>query len=85
MVLVFSENAREDYLYWQSMDKRIIKKINNLINDIQHNPFDGIGKPEALKYDLSGYWSRRIEQEHRLVYQVIDEEILIYSCRYHYD
>ena len=85
MVITFSENAWEDYVYWQSIDKKIVKKINSLIKNIQRNPFDGIGKPEALKYDLSGYWSRRIDHEHRLVYQVIENEILIYSCRFHYD
>ncbi|MDD4971664.1 MAG: Txe/YoeB family addiction module toxin [Paludibacter sp.] len=81
----FIVNAWEDYVYWQSIDKKIVKKINDLIKDIQRNPFDGIGKPEALKYDLSGYWSRRIDHEHRIVYQVIENELLIYSCRYHYD
>ncbi|MBI9039701.1 MAG: Txe/YoeB family addiction module toxin [Bacteroidales bacterium] len=85
MLITFSENAWEDYVYWQSVEKKIVKKINALINDIQRNPFDGSGKPEALKYDLSGYWSRRISHEHRLVYQVIENEILIYSCRFHYD
>lgn len=85
MIIVFSEIAWEDYVYWQSVDKKIVKKINSLIKDIQRNPFDGIGKPEALKYDLAGYWSRRIDHEHRLVYQVVDNEILVYSCRFHYD
>lgn len=85
MNLKFTINAWEDYVYWQSVDKKIVKKINDLIKDIQRNPFDGIGKPEALKYDLSGYWSRRIDHEQRLVYQVIENELLIYSCRYHYD
>lgn len=85
MVLIFTENAWEDYLYWQKVDKRMIKKINNLIKNIKRTTFSGIGKPEPLKYDLSGYWSRRIDQEHRLVYQVADDELLIYACRYHYD
>ncbi|MGB3585706.1 MAG: Txe/YoeB family addiction module toxin [Tunicatimonas sp.] len=85
MVLIFTENAWEDYLYWQKVDKRMIKKINNLIKNIKRTSFSGIGKPEPLKYDLSGYWSRRIDQEHRLVYQVADDELLIYACRYHYD
>jgi toxin YoeB len=75
MVLTFTENAWEDYTYWQKIDKKIIKKINQLIKDIQRNPFDGIGKPEPLKYDLAGYWSRRIDHEHRLVYQVIENEL----------
>lgn len=85
MVITFSENAWEDYTYWQKVDKKIVKKINSLIKDIQRTPFEGIGKPESLKYDFSGYWSRRIDLEHRLVYQVVDEQILIYSCRFHYD
>lgn len=85
MLITFSENSWEDYLYWQSVDKKIVKKINSLLKDIQRTPFEGIGKPEALRYDLSGYWSRRIDQEHRLVYQVIENNILIYSCRFHYD
>ena len=65
--------------------KKILKKINELIKEIQKNPFDGLGKPEPLKFDLAGLWSRRIDREHRLVYQVIEKEILIYSCKYHYD
>ena len=85
MKTVFSQNAWEDYISWQAEDKKILKKINALIKDIQRNPYDGSGKPEPLKYDLSGLWSRRIEREHRLVYQVINNELLIYSCRYHYD
>ena len=85
MVLTFTENAWQDYLYWQKIDKKIIKKINELIKDIKKDPFHGIGKPEPLKYDLAGYWSRRIDQEHRLVYQVAGEELLVYACRYHYD
>ena len=85
MNIKFTINAWEDYCYWQSIDKKIVKKINELIKDIQQHPFDGIGKPEALKYDLSGYWSRRIDREHRLIYQVIETDLLIYSCRYYYD
>ena len=85
MVLTFSENAWGDYVYWQKIDKKIVKKINELIKDIQRSPFNGIGKPEPLKYDLAGYWSRRIDREHRLVYQVIENELLIYTCRFHYD
>jgi toxin YoeB len=79
------KNAWEEYTSWQSEDKQMLKKINELIKDIQRHPNEGIGKPEPLKYDLAGFWSRRIDREHRLVYQVIDQEILIYSCRYHYD
>ena len=85
MVITFTENAWEDYVYWQSIDKKTVKKINELLKDIQRTPFSGIGKPEALKYDLSGYWSRRIDPVHRLVYQVVEKELLIYSCRFHYD
>ena len=85
MVLTFTENAWEDYLYWQKVDKKMVKKINELIKVIKRSPFDGIGKPEPLKHDLAGYWSRRIDQEHRLVYQVVAGELLIFACRYHYD
>jgi len=83
--IIFSKNAWEDYIFWQAEDKKILKKINTLIKDIQSNPYSGIGKPEPLKYDLAGLWSRRIDHEHRLVYQVNDNELLLYSCRYHYD
>jgi toxin YoeB len=84
MKISFLQDAWSDYLYWQNSDKKILKKINELIKDIQRHPFDGIGKPEALKFDFSGLWSRRISGEHRLVYQVKDEEIIIVQCRYHY-
>ena len=83
--IIFSKNAWEDYLSWQAEDRKILKKINNLIKDIQSTPHSGIGKPEPLKYDLAGLWSRRIDHEHRLVYQINENELLIYSCRYHYD
>ena len=85
MRITFSTNAWEDYVSWQRDDKRILRKINDLIKDIQRTPFDGQGKPEPLKFDLSGYWSRRIDLEHRLVYQYQDNEILIYSCKFHYN
>jgi toxin YoeB len=85
MRITFSKNSWEDYISWQSEDKKILKKINDLIKDIQRTPYEGLGKPEPLKYDLAGFWSRRIDREHRLVYQVICKDILIYSCRYHYD
>jgi toxin YoeB len=85
MRITFSLNSWEDYISWQSEDKKMLKKINELIKDIQKTPYTGLGKPEPLKYDLAGFWSRRIDREHRLVYQVIGNEILIYSCRYHYD
>ena len=83
--IILSKNAWEDYISWQAEDKKILKKINALIKDIQSNPYSGIGKPEPLKYDLAGLWSRRIDHEHRLVYQINENELLIYSCRYHYD
>lgn len=85
MKIIFSKNAWEDYVYWQTEDKKTLKKINALIKDIQRTPYEGIGKPEPLKFDLAGYWSRRIDLEHRLVYQVYDADILIYACRFHYD
>ena len=85
MKIIFSTNSWEDYTSWQTEDKKILKKINELIKEIQRTPYEGIGKPEPLKYDLTGFWSRRIDREHRLVYQVIGDELLIYSCRYHYD
>lgn len=85
MTIKFSENAWKDYLYWQKMDKKVLKKINELIKDISRTPFEGIGKPKALKYDLAGLWSRRIDLEHRLVYKIEDDELRIYSCRFHYD
>ena len=84
MKLIFSENAWEDYLYWQRTDKRISKRINDLIKDIQKNKYEGIGKPEPLKHNLSGYWSRRITSEHRLIYKIEKKEILIAQMRYHY-
>lgn len=85
MKLIFVDESWEDYLYWQKNDKKILGKINDLLKDISRTPFDGIGKPEALKYKYKGFWSRRIDGEHRLIYQVRDEEILIVKCRFHYD
>ena len=84
MRLTFSSKAWDNYLYWQKTDKNILKGINTLIKDIQRSPFEGIGKPEALKHGLSGYWSRRINDEHRLVYKVADDQVLIAQLRYHY-
>jgi toxin YoeB len=85
MVITFSKNAWEDYTSWLTEDKSILKKINELIKEIQRTPYEGKGKPEPLKYDLAGLWSRRNDREHRLVYQVKENEILIYGCKYHYD
>ncbi len=84
MNLIFSDESWDDYLYWQDTDKKILKRINLLIKDIKRNPFSGIGKPEPLKYDLQGCWSRRIDNEHRLVYEIVKNELRIVSCRYHY-
>lgn len=77
-------DAWDDYLYWQKNDKKLLKKINELIKEIRRTPFSGTGKPEPLKHALEGYWSRRITREHRLVYKVTDEELHIVQCRYHY-
>ncbi|PIQ09808.1 MAG: Txe/YoeB family addiction module toxin [Ignavibacteriales bacterium CG18_big_fil_WC_8_21_14_2_50_31_20] len=85
MRIIFTKNSWEDYTSWVNEDKKTLQKINTLIKDIQRNPFEGKGKPEPLKYDLAGFWSRRIDREHRLVYRFENNEILIYSCRYHYD
>ncbi|EAT7400395.1 Txe/YoeB family addiction module toxin [Salmonella enterica subsp. enterica serovar Bonariensis] len=84
MKFTWSEEAWDDYLYWQGIDKRMVKKINELIKDIRRMPFDGKGKPEPLKHNLSGFWSRRITEEHRLVYAITTDIIQIAACRYHY-
>lgn len=84
MMLAFAQAAWEDYLYWQQTDRKILKRINTLIKDIERQPFDGIGDPEPLKHNWSGYWSRRIDREHRLVYKVTDSSIILVQCRYHY-
>jgi toxin YoeB len=84
-MISFEAAAREDYQYWQKEDRMILKKINQLIRDIQRNPFDGIGKPESLKNNLSGFWSRRITDEHRIVYCIYDDDVIIAQCRGHYD
>lgn len=85
MKITFSDSAWQEYQYWQKTDKNIYKKINSLIKDINRTPFSGIGKPELLKFDLGGFWSRRINLVHRLIYQIDNDSILIYSCRFHYD
>ncbi len=84
MKLIFSGNAWEDYLYWQKTDKIILKRINKLIKDIQRNKYEGIGKPEPLKHNLSGFWSRRINTEHRIIYKIENNTILIAQLKYHY-
>lgn len=81
---MWDEAAWDDHLWWQTEDRRVLKRINQLIKDVERNGNDGIGKPEALKHGLSGYWSRRITDEHRLVYKVVADQIRIASCRYHY-
>lgn len=84
MRLVWSESAWEEYLWWQRQDRKAVKRINLLIRDITRNGNQGIGKPEALRYDFAGYWSRRMTEEHRLVHKVMSDEILIATCRYRY-
>jgi toxin YoeB len=84
MRLVFTTRSWDDYLYWQKNDKRVVRRINDLIKDIQREPFEGIGKPEPLKHQLQGLWSRRIDEEHRVVYEIAENELRIIACRYHY-
>lgn len=84
MNIIFSETAWEDYVYWQKTDKKMLNRTNELIKAIMRTPFEGIGKPEPLKHGLAGYWSRRINDEHRIVYRIQDESLLIAQCRYHY-
>lgn len=84
MKLIFSEHAWKDYLYWQKTDRNMLKRINNLIREIMRDPFTGSGKPEPLKHGLSGYWSRRINDEHRIVYRPAEDAIFIAQLRYHY-
>ena len=84
MRLVWDRNAWEDYLWWQAQDRDVLKRINALIVDAMRHGHQGIGKPEPLKHDFAGYWSRRITDEHRLVYKIADDEMRIASCRYHY-
>jgi toxin YoeB len=82
--LIFSEQAWEDYLYWQKTDRKVLARINNLIQKIQREPFGGVGKPEPLKHAFTGYWSRRINDEHRIIYKIRDDSVLIAQLRYHY-
>ena len=82
--ITFTEQAWADYLYWQTQDKKILRRINQLLRDIERNNFSGIGKPEPLKGDLSGFWSRRIDETHRIVYRITDVSIEIIQCRGHY-
>jgi toxin YoeB len=85
MKYVFVDESWEDYLYWQHYDKKKLKRINELLKDIARQPFEGLGKPEPLKHKYSGFWSRRIDGEHRLIYRVVEDEIQIVKCRHHYD
>jgi toxin YoeB len=84
MRLVFTDSGWNDYEWFLERDRKLVKRINALIKDIKRSPFDGIGKPEALKANLSGYWSRRINDEHRLVYSVANNDLVVVACRYHY-
>lgn len=84
-LLTFTPTAWGDYLYWQGQDKKTLRRINALLNESLREPFGGIGKPEPLRGDLSGLWSKRIDDTHRLVYQVTDNELVVIACRFHYD
>lgn len=84
MKLIFAERAWEDYLYWQETDRKVLARINHLIREIQREPFTGIGKPEPLRHALKGYWSRRITDEHRIVYKVEEDSVLLAQLRFHY-
>ena len=84
MILSWAGKAWDDYLYWQATDKKRLKRINALIKDVERQPFDGLGNPEPLRHNWTGYWSRRIDREHRLVYKITKKTIVIVQCRYHY-
>ncbi|HNS18526.1 MAG TPA: Txe/YoeB family addiction module toxin [Bacteroidales bacterium] len=85
MKYVFVDESWEDYIYWQKTDKKILDRINSLVKDISRNPYTGLGKPEPLKFKYQGFWSKKINEEHRLIYRVGDDEIQIAKCRFHYD
>lgn len=85
MIKLFSDIAWDDYTSWIDEDRKIMKKINTLLKDVERNPFDGLGKPEPLRNELSGYWSRRITEKHRLIYKVYEDKIYIIGCKGHYD
>ena len=82
--IIFIPECLNQYLEWEKVDKKIFQRINLLLDDIRKHPYSGIGKPEPLKYELKGFWSRRIDKKHRLVYKVTDDAIIVYSCKYHY-
>lgn len=85
MRIVFSARAWDDYLWWQQQDRKLLKRVNQLIQDVSRNGNEGMGKPEPLKHGFQGYWSRRINDEHRLVYKVVGDELRVAACRYHYE
>ncbi|MDT3738852.1 MAG: Txe/YoeB family addiction module toxin [Candidatus Kapabacteria bacterium] len=85
MIYSFVDESWEDYIYWQNTDKKILKSINELLKEISRTPYSGLGKPEPLKHKYRGYWSRRINDEHRFIYQIRGDEVLIAKCRFHYD
>jgi toxin YoeB len=84
MKIIFMSTSWEDYLYWQKTEKNILRKINSLIREIERTPFEGTGKPEPLNYNLAGWWSRRLNLEHRLIYRIENDSIIILQCRYYY-
>lgn len=84
MSFIWSQTAWDDYVWWQTQDRRVAKRINVLLKDIARNGNEGIGKPEPLKHGFHGYWSRRVTDEHRLIHKVVDDEVRVASCRYHY-
>lgn len=84
MRIIFTENAWADYTFWKSENRKLSKRIDTLLKDICREPFSGLGKPEPLRYDLSGFWSRRIDDEHRLIYTVEEDDVIVLACRYHY-
>jgi toxin YoeB len=85
MKLVFTELSWADYLFWQKNDKQKLKRVNELLKDISRSPYEGIDKPETLRFNYAGFWSRRIDEEHRLIYRIVEDEIQIAKCRFHYD
>jgi toxin YoeB len=85
MKYIFVDESWEDYLYWQETNKKYVKKINDLLKSISREPYTGIGKPEALRHNYQGYWSRKIDNEQRLIYRLKEDEIHIVKCRFHYD
>ena len=85
MKILFHEKAFDEYLYWQKNDKKTLKRLNNIIKDISRNPYEGLGKPEPLRYALQGYWSRRITLEDRIIYKVENDSLIVISCAKHYE